>query len=58
MKSQSYTKNYRQLRNAESRRNSPTQRRTHQLVIHTKCSALKTNVQVVLDILKMFYLHI
>lgn len=46
MNPQPYTKNYRQLRNTESGRNSLPQGKAHQLVMYYQMSALKTYIQV------------
>jgi hypothetical protein len=54
------SKNYRQLRNAESRRNSLPQGRAHELVVQYQMVSLRfqTNVQVTLHRPQRLYLGI
>lgn len=57
---QCYTKKYRQLRKAGSRRGGPPQGRAHQPVFSVQCQgpSLKTCMQVILYGLLRFYLEI
>lgn len=55
---QHYTRNYRQLRNADSERNGLSQGREHQLVVQYQVVSLKIHIEVTLHRLNRGYLHI